>query len=205
MEKYTKLDKDDVIRRYKGLPIYLRLHTRNDVPPTPWPCISWRTRYSTAPNQNRRFYHTEADGFWAMPVSLALDMLEEAEGNGMLDERYDDPQTRHGGTDNTIIESRISSLQERQDDLEFIITENEVGDWGTDPIFITIEVPDGSWRKIMIVDLDRGLCTFRSTTKDLSYKPIIKEGMTYPWMMDNAMQDASTAMMREFLRVLREL
>ena len=205
MEKYTKLDKDDVVRRYGNLPIHLRLHRRSDVPPEPWTCISWRTRYSTAPNQNRRFYYTNANGYWATPTSLALDMLEEAEEKEMLDERYDDPQTRHGGTDNEIIDSRELNLQDRRNALDSITTENETGDWSLDSVFTIIEVPDGSWRKVMIVDIERGLCTFRSTTTDTLYKPIIRDGMTYPWLMDNAMQDASTAMMREFLRVLREL
>ena len=132
-------------------------------------------------------------------------MLKEAEEKGMLDERYDDPQTRHGGTDNEIIDSRELNLQDRRNALDSITTENEIGDWSIDSMFTIIEVPDGSWRKVMIVDLERGLCTFRSTTTDTSYKPIIRDGMTYPWLMDNAMQDASTATMREFLRVLREL
>ena len=130
---------------------------------------------------------------------------EEAEEKGMLDERYDDPQTRHGGTDNEIIDSRELNLQDRRNALDSITTENETGDWSLDSVFTIIEVPDGSWRKVIIVDIERGLCTFRSTTTDTLYKPIIRDGMTYPWLMDNAMQDASTAMMREFLRVLREL
>ena len=132
-------------------------------------------------------------------------MLEEAEEKEMLDERYDDPQTRHGGAENGIIDSRELNPQVRRDALDSITTENEIGDWSIDSVFIIIEVPDCSWRKVMIVDQESGLCTFRSTTSDRSYKPIIREGMTYPWLMDNAMQDASTAMMREFIRVLRQL
>ncbi len=209
MEKYTRLDKDDVIRRYGDLPIYLRLHRRNDVPPTPWPCISWRTRYATAPHQNRRFYRAHEDGHWTIPASLALDMLEEAEEEGMLDERYRDSQFRHGGDNNTVICSHQFDLQVdyeiKKGEISTITAENEEGAWGDDPIFIVVEVPDRTWRKIMIVDSKIGNCTFRSTTRNCDYTPVIVEGMCSPWRMDNAMQDASVAMMRQFLQVLRGL
>ena len=209
MEKYTRLDKGDVIRRYRNLPINLRLHKRNDVPPTPWPCISWRTRYSTAPDQNRRFYRTDADGYWTFPASVALDMLEEAEERGMLDDKYRDRQVRHGGDNNTVICSHQFNLQVDykigKEEITHITTADEEETWGIDPLFVVVEVPDGMWRKIMIVNQKEGLCTFRSTTKDTSYKPTITEGMSAPWRMDNAMQDASAAMMRQFLQVLRGL
>ena len=209
MEKYTKLDIGDVIRRHTNLPIYLRLHRRNDVPPTPWPCISWRTRYSTAPNQNRRFYYTDADRYWAIPSSLALDMLEEAEEKGMLDEKYRDRQVRHGGDNNTVICSHHLNLQVdyviRKEEINNITAEDEEENWGDDPIFVVVEVPDRTWRKIMIVNPKTKYCTFRSTTKSVDYKPVIAEGMCHPWRMDNAMQDASAAMMKQFLQVLREL
>ena len=209
MEKYVKLDKKDVVRRYRNLPIYLRLHRRHDVPPAPWPCISWRTRYSTAPNQNRRFYCTDADGYWAIPTSLALEMLEEAEEKGMLDEKYSDRQIRHGGDNNTVIISHHLNLQVdyviRKEEIDNITTADEKETWGDDPIFLVVEVPDGTWRKIMIVNPKTKDCTFRSTTTSVGYKPVIVEGMCHPWRMDNAMQDASAAMMRQFLQVLREL
>ena len=209
MEKYARLDKKDVIRRHRNLPIHLRLHRRIDVPPTPWPCISWRTRYSTAPNQNRRFYRTHDDGYWTIPISLALEMLEEAEKEGMLDEKYRDSQIRHGGDNNTIICSHQFDLrgdhEVRKGEINIITTENEQGTWGGDPIFIVVEVPDRTWRKAMIINSKTGTCTFRSTTKVGDYAPVIVEGMSNPWRMDNAMQDASVAMMQQFLQVLREI
>ena len=209
MEKYTKLDKDDVIRRYRDLPIHLRLHRRNDVPPEPWACMSWRTRYSTAPTQNRRFYYTNANGYWAIPTSLALEMLDEAEEKGMLDEKYCDRQIRHGGDNNSVIVSHDFNLQVnyaiRKREIDNITAQGEEETWGDDPIFVVVEVPDGTWRKIMIVNPETKDCTFRSTTTSVDYKPVILEGMRCPWRMDNAMQDASTATMRLFLQVLREL
>ena len=54
----------------------------------------------------------------------------------------------------------------------------------------------------MIVDAAREFCTFRSTTTDVGYMPVIAGPHLNPWRMDNAMQDASTAMTRMFLNVL---
>ena len=84
-----------------------------------------------------------------------------------------------------------------------IICDEGEPEWGDDPLFVVIQVPDGQWRKIMIVDTTREFCTFRSATMDVGYKPVIADPRLQPWRMDNAMQDASTAMIREFLDVLR--
>ena len=54
----------------------------------------------------------------------------------------------------------------------------------------------------MIVDTERQFCTFRSTTTDVSYKPVIADARLSPWRMDNAMQDAGPAMILTFLNVL---
>ncbi len=195
-------DIDRVENRHNDLPVYLKLRERTDLSPA-FLCVSWRTRYSTAPTQNRRFYYTEADGYWTIPVSIALDMLEEAEDRGMLDEENDDAQTRHGAADNDIIDSRRYLVAGRRR-LFYSIADDTIEDWGREPIFFVSEVPDGTWRKIMIVDSSRESCTFRSTTTDLDYNQLTRRPeLTPPWIMDNAMQDASAAMMKQFLQVLR--
>ena len=201
MAEYTEIMR--ITREYSGIPINLLLQTRNDNPPEPYHCISWRTLYPSG-KSNRRFYRTRGNGCWTIPVSVALSMLEEAEEGGMLDARYDDPQIRHRGTANKIIDSRALSDNERKNEFDNIVGEDGEPDWGSDPIFIIVQMPDKTWRKIMIVDTKRGLCTFRSTTTDDSYKPVVLLPQTL-WRMDNAMQDASAAILREFLSVLKEL
>ena len=201
VQKYTEICR--VTREHKGIPIHLLLQTRNDNPPEPYHCLSWRTLYPSG-KSNRRFYRTKMDGCWTTPVSTALSMLEEAEEKYMLDERYDDPQIRHCGVANEITDSRALGNNERMSEFENIVGEDGEPSWGADPIFTIVQMPDKTWRKIMIVDTKRGLCTFRSTTTDDSYKPVVLLPHTH-WRMDNAMQDASAAILREFLSVLRKL
>ena len=93
----------------------------------------------------------------------------------------------------------------RQREFASIINVNRDPDWGLEPLFVIIQVPDRRWRKIMIVDTRREICTFRSTTTDTSYRQGVVDGMILPWRLDNTMQDASRTMMREFQRVLRTL
>ena len=58
----------------------------------------------------------------------------------------------------------------------------------------------------MIVDTGREFCTFRCTTTMVDYKMgIFADRLVDPWRLDNAMQDANAASMREFLRCLEEI
>ena len=195
-----------------GLPIYLKLRARNDVsteppdgPPVPYYTLSWRTVWPSGNNVNRRLYRTNTLGYWTLPVSVALKRLEESERRGMLGEEYDDPQTRHGGSDNTPYDSRVLTNGRRSDEFMLITTDDERANWGRSPVFYILEVPDRTWRKILIVDSSQECCTFRSTTTDARYGMKESRGMPSPWLMDRSMQDASAAMMRQFLQVLREL
>lgn len=201
MNPYTEIRRVTLI--HEGLPIHIILQTRHHVRPVDFFCLSWRT---VLPNgsRNRRFYYDRryGTGIWTMPVSVGLRLIDQADAAGMLDEEYDDLQERHDGTNNTIIDSRNLGRQEHEREFASIINVNRDPDWGPDPLFLIIEVPDGSWRKIMIVDTDREICTFRSTTTCTSYGQGVDDGMIPPWRLDNAMQDASCAMMREFRRVL---
>ena len=167
--------------------------------------LSWRTRYRRG-GANRRFYYTNRDGYWRIPVSTALELLEMAESRGFLHSRYDDPQIRHCGTDNRIIDSRQYGRNTQEYERAFAEIADEGEDWGKHPTFVIVEVPDRTWRKIMIIDSAKMVCTFRSTTTDSGYNLLTRRPhLAPPWIMDNSMQDASTAMMRQFLQVLRGL
>ena len=203
-EKYTLLD--EVPDEHEELPVLLKLQIRNDVPPCPYHTLSWRTNnVSGEKNRFSYFDRKHGTGFWKIPVEVALRMLEAAEEKGFLDERYNDPQTRHEGTNNRTIDSRCLNTRELSSYFDSI-GDDETENWGQAPTFIIIEVPDKTWRKIMIVDSDREFCTFRSTTTETSYgRKSFRAKLTCGWILDNAMQDASVTMMRQFLQVLREL
>lgn len=152
---------------HNGLPIKLIRQIRRNDPPEPYYCISWRTDLPSG--RNRQSYRSVRDGSWTIPLDVALDVLGQAEVCGMLGEEYDDLQVRVGGSNNTIIDSRTIEVTDRREIFGSIT--NEVGepDWGKKPIFMVIEVPNGAWRKIMIVDSNHEFCTFRSTTTDTQY------------------------------------
>ena len=195
-----------VTTRHASIPVNLLLQTRTLGRTKPYYCLSWRTRYPSG-RANRRFYYSTQDGgFWQIPISTALSVLEMAEENDMLSHEYDDPQIRCGGSDNIIYDSRRIGVVERRSLFHSIASGVDEPEWGTDPVFLVFEVPDGTWRKIMIVNTEREFCTFRSTTIDEGYG--LKSSrieLADAWVLDNSMQDASAAMMRGFLRVLREL
>ena len=186
---------------HDGLPIHLKIQERLEVPPDPFYCLSWRTLYPGG-RSNRRFYRSSTTGFWTIPIQVAVDLMSEAEERGWLDGRYEDLQDRHQGTGNVIFYSRSLNVRDRRVMLESITCDQGEPDWGDDPMFMVIQVPDKPWRKIMIVDTPREFCTFRSATTCVGYKPVIADPHLCPWRMDNAMQDASAAMIREFLNVL---
>ena len=187
--------------QHNGLPIHLKLQERTEVPPEPFYCLTWRTVYPGS-GRNRRFYRSTTTGFWTIPVQVALHLMSEADERGWLDGGYEDRQVRHCGTDNDISYSRSLNARKRRTMFESIMCDEGEPDWGDDPVFIIIQVPDGQWRKIMIVDTTREFCTFRSTTMDVGYRLGMADPRLHPWRMDNAMQDASAEMIREFLRVL---
>ena len=188
---------------HDGLPINLRLQWRLNVHPERYYCLSWRTLYPSGLS-NRRFYRID-QGIWTIPVSVALRVLQRAEDSGMLGIQYDDPQTRHGGPENAVFDSRLLAHQEWNDLFNQITLDRDEPDWGPAPVFVVIEVPDRTWRKVMIIDSKREICTFRSLTIKENYRPVIVEGTRSNWRMDNAMQDASAAMTSNFLNAIRTL
>lgn len=201
MADYSEIDR--VTLYHEGLPVHLVLQQRHGVRPVDYNCLSWRTRWPSG-LANRRIYHTRQDGFWRIPVSVALELLNLADAKGMLNQQYNDPQVRHRGANDRIIYSRDLDRQDYEREWDSIFHADLDHTWGPNPVFVIIQVPDGTWRKIMIVDTEKAICTFRSTTIDDSYPSNMKltGGLTPPWQLDRSMQDASSAMMKIFRQVL---
>ncbi len=195
-----------VTRRNSDLPVNLILHQRLEVLPAPFHVLSWRTNWPSGRGSNRRWYFVRDYGVWTIPVDLARDMLDEAQGLGMLAEVLDDPYLRWGaGSSSTVIDSRQLSHDQRLREFASVTRERREPDWGPKPIFDIVEEPAGTWRKLMIVDTNREFVTFRSTTTERDYPMAVHDGMDHPWYMDNAMQDANPQQMRVFRQVLQEL
>lgn len=198
---YNRIDRVTV--QHNGLPIDLRLQERLDIEEEPrFYCLSWRTLYPVG-RTNRQQYRLTDAGCWTVPVQIALDLMSQAERRGWLDGSYEDRQLRHRGTDNDIFSSRSMSARDRRMMFDSIICDEGEPEWGDDPLFVVIQVPDGQWRKIMTVDTERQVCTFRSATRDESYNRNVIDCLRSPWGLHKSMQDASAAMIREFLDVLR--
>ena len=193
---------------HEGIPIDLKLQKRLDQHPEPYYCLCWRTRYLSSPGSNRKFYSSSDAGFWTLPVSVALCLLRQAEECGMLGFKYDDRRFRDGNHWSTIIDSRELDVSQQLRYRDEIICDREELEWGGNPLFIICQTKEYKWiwRKIMVVDTERNFCTFRSTTTSDEYKMgIFKDRLEGPWRLDNAMQEASAASMREFLRCLEEI
>ena len=193
-----------------GIPVSLILQKRLDIHPEPYYCLSWRTRYQSVPTKSRRFYSSREHGFWKLRVETALYLMRKASDKGMLDSRFDDDKhLRDGGLlCRGGIDSRKITECDRRNEAAAIICQTGDHEWGTDPVFVIrhSETGRGSWREIMLIDTERKYCTFRCTTTIPDYKMgIYADRLASSWRLDNAMQDASTASMREFLTVLEEL
>ena len=204
--RYKEIDR--VSAEHEGLRVDLKLQSRLDQPPMPYYCLSWRTRYASNPSKSRRFYSSADAGFWVIPVPVALSLLRQADGRCMLSFRHDDLRLRDGSRWNTIIDSRQLNPSQLQSIRNEIICSTGDLEWGKSPQFL-ISQDEGvgwAWREIMIVDTKAESCTFRCTTTSTDYKMgIFADRLTGGWRLDNALQDASAASMREFLRVLEDI
>ena len=192
-----------------GIPVSLILQKRLDTHPEVYYCLSWRTRYQSYPTKSRRFYSSREHGFWKLRVETALDLMRKASDKGMLDSRFDDDSPlRDGGLLWRVgIDSREITEFDPGNEAASIICQTGDHEWGTDRVFVIRhrETGRGSWREVMLIDTERKYCTFRCTTTMLDYKMgIYADRLASPWRLDNAMQDASAATIREFLTVLEE-
>lgn len=182
----------EVMRVVDGIPVKLALQERTSARwDKPWWTLSWRTKY--APNgSNRRFYLTK-DGCWTIPASIALEMIEEMQTLGGLDEQYLDHRGKP--TFETLVSAEMTDAQ-KSDALKSITGPDE--DWGADPFFVINRDPNDKWKKVLIVNTDSDTATFRSITEDPDYMPRKVLRPDVDWWLDNSMMDANVQQMRVF-------
>jgi hypothetical protein len=185
----------------EGRPVKLVLQEKTEDAGPPYYLVSWRTLLPQT-RSNRRFYSGQ-DGYWSLPVPDARALLEQAAARGLLDSQYDDPFIRAGGGKPGIIVSHDLDSTQRAQLLAEITLPSEEAVWGMDPFFVVGSAPNGIWRKIMLINTSRTRVTFRSCTRDPSYRPAIKMATGSEWKLDNAMMDSSTIFMRHFLAWLK--
>lgn len=163
-----------------------------------WNVVSWRTRLGPG-RHNRRFYVTKGEA-WSMRAMTALEMFSKLDQLGGLDEKYIDLE-RNPAFEVTVSDdvntTRRSAL------LKEITMFDE--SWGEDPFFVVLNDPRESWRKILLVNRETGMATFRSTTTDGNYMPrkTLRSGAT--WYLDNSMQDTNIQQARVMLQELRRI
>ena len=180
------------------IPVKLALHKRSDRKTSrSWWTLSWRTVLQPS-GYNRRYYYTKGE-FWSLPVSVALDLLNQMEAQGGLDEKYFDETFK---PDFDVI---VSNDLDKDQILEHLTGMTSVDeDWGDNPFFVIAGDPHQSWQKVMLLDTDSHGLTFRSITTDSSYKQrkVLREGDG--WYLDNSMLDANVQQMRVFYKHLQQ-
>jgi len=200
-----------VTGEYNGLPINLILREVINDGPRPYHSVGWRTVLRESRKNRRGYYVSDAGGYWRLPVDIALLVLELGEAEGLLSPVYDDAylRLRHAfrapNEGEVVYHSRELTAENYRILLAEITNHDEELGLGPRPSFVIVEQPGGLWRKIMLVDSGRQICTFRSTTTIGSYGMKQARGMIPPWFLDRSMMEASTATMRVFLEELRRL
>ena len=188
-----------VSKEFNGIPVKLVLSQRDSERFSAHHVISWRALYPSE-KSNCRFYWLNKEGCWAIPCNLAVQIMEKAKEDKLLDSQYDDTYVRFGGgdpefkTSNTIDNPRL---------FREITRDAGEPNWGSKSFFAIGVEPGKDWRKVMIVDADCKTVTFRSLTTDSSYRPIIHIDNNSDCNLDNSMLDCSTEIMRFFLKELR--
>jgi hypothetical protein len=160
--------------------------------------VSWRTRLAPG-GKNRRFYVSN-DAAWKLNANVALKMLEDLNIKGGLDEEHYDLK-RRPNFDVTISDE----LSDAESDALYDEITMPDEDWGQRPLLVVLDQNEDSWRKILIVNRNTGVATFRSTTKKEDYMPrkVLREGSE--WYLDNSMQDANVQQSIIFLEQLRKI
>jgi len=130
--------------------------------------------------------------------------MEAAESAGLLDAEYDRSYQEYRPGQPAFDASRQLDRMTRLRLLEEITCDREEPDWGTTPFFVVATEADGQWRKVMIVDSEGKLATFRNCTISHDYKPTKNMNNGSAWRLDNSMVDCGTEFMREFLTHLRD-
>jgi hypothetical protein len=143
----------EVSRLVEDIPVTLALQQRIQATVAPWWILSWRTKYFPA-GLNRRFYQTN-DGIWTIPAHLALDMIEEMDALGGLDDAYLDQR----GPDEIEFESSVSMTAPAQASTLAAVTGPDEN-WGHHPLFVICSDPNQHWKKVLIVDPSTDVATF---------------------------------------------
>ena len=189
----------EVQRIVDGIPVALALQERSsETEGKTWWVLSWRTRLQND-GPNRRFYFTK-ERCWMIPSTLALGMLLEMEAKGALFEEYFDHRRR---PDCSIVTSSYLATDARAARLRSITLDQE--DWPAHSFFVIAEDPHADWKKVLIVNPENGLATFRSITKNAEYKPRKVMRPDSVWVLDNSMMDANVQQMRAFRDALKIL
>jgi hypothetical protein len=109
---------------------------------------------------------------------------------------------RKGGGQASFLTSKSTN---RAQLLSEIILPNENNIWGARTFFIIAVEPCGIWRKIMIANPDRNIVTFRSMTKDRSYRMLKLLKGNFGWHLDRSMIDCDPLVMQRFMQELEAL
>src|SRR5688572_2736403 len=175
-----------------GTEITLALQTRTSARASKtWNVVSWRTRLGPG-GHNRRFYVTK-DDVWTINVRTALDMYLKLEALGGLADEYRDQ--RNPGFQVKVVND-LTTRDHAAMLAEITLAEE---DWGEDPYFAVLDDPHEQWRKILIVNHQTGLATFRSTTTNEAYMPRKTMRPGSQWFLDNSMQDVNVQQARAML------
>ena len=187
-------------KEIKGIAVELALQKRtSETAGASWWVLSWRTKYS--PNgTNRRFYSTK-NGIWTIPATEALEMMEEMESMGALGQEYLDSRCP-AFVCSTLVSTKMTPEEKEH---ELAIFTNPEEDWGSDPFFVVNSDPNKNWKKVLIVNTETGVATFRSITKNPDYMPkkVLRPGAE--WWLDNSMMDANVQQVEAFYSNLRDL
>jgi len=164
-------------------------------------CVCWReTRFPTPGKRitNRRFYF-EKGSFWTIPFDRALNMMQQAKRDSFFDESETDP-------------GKISSYDiadpknKNYDQLigKALVNCNYDQEWKTS-IAVICNQSCGMWRKVMMVNLNIMVVTFRSLTADNGYKFTYAEKSADGWRLDRSMLDAHPTAFLHWLELLESI
>lgn len=161
------------------------------------PCFAlcWHTYLSSG--WYRRFYRREGR-CWTIPASIALELIDEVGSLDGLDEKYFD----HRGMPphKPLVSAEMAPDEKVAARIE-IIGPKEDGDWGVDPFFVICFDPNDLWKKVLIINTESDIATFRSITEDPQYPKQMRAKLWPPnvdrWL-DKSMMHANVQQMRVF-------
>ncbi len=181
-----------------GVPVHLALQQRTSTrdAATYW-VLSWRAKLSkTGPN--RRFY-LSGGNYWSLPVEVVMEIVDEITKLGCLAEQYFDQRVRNFTP--RVKSSTELTETEKSEWIARILAPGE--DWGSTPFFVAVSDPNEHWWKVMIINPETRLATFRSITNDADYMPKKILRPLSEWFLDNSMMDANVQQMLIFREQLK--